>query len=412
MKIFTQYKGLKKENYILFLGRIVTNLGAMIWPMMTLILNKKLGLNAAETATFIIVSGIMFLPANLIGGHIADKYNKKRVIIYCDIVSIILFVISGLMPLSFYSLCVLLVGALFQTLEGPAYDALVAAVTPPDKREKAFSLLYLGANIGLIMSPTLAGLLFNDYLWLCFIISGLAISVSTVLIGLFVKNPESTEGVIHSDAEAEEGGSSKKSIFEIIKASRSLILFIIAYSFYKGAYSQFGYLMPLDISKAFPENGSLIYGTVNSVNCIIVVLCTPLLTMILEKMPLPKKYAFGTILQTISFGMFLLSFGVIPGYYASIIMFTFGEILTTIVVGAYLSERVPGNYIGRIYGVTNFTSAFMSGLVQYVSGSIFDEIGTGPAWVFSIVMTMISVIACLILVPEDRKEFRGLYACE
>ena len=410
MKIFTQYKGLKKENYILFLGRIVTNLGAMIWPMMTLILNKKLGLNAAETATFIIVSGIMFLPANLVGGHLADKYNKKRVIIYCDIVSIILFVISGLMPLSFYSLCVLLVGALFQTLEGPAYQALVAAITPAEKREKAFSLLYLGSNIGLIMSPTLAGFLFNDYLWLCFIISGLAISVSTVLIGLFVKNPESEDEVISSDREKEENKEAdKQNILKIIRASKSLILFIIAFSFYQGAYSQFGYLMPLDISKAYPENGSLIYGTVNSVNCIIVVLCTPLLTMLLEKMSLPKKYALGTLLQTISFGMFLLSFGVIAGYYVSITMFTLGEILTTVVIGAYLSERVPENYRGRIYGVTRFTSAFMSGVVQYVSGSLFDNIGTGPAWIFSIVMTMIAVAASFVLVKTDRKEFSDLY---
>ena len=94
----------------------------------------------------------------------ADRFNKKRVIIYCDIVSIALFVISGFLPLSIFSICVLLVGAFFQTLEGPAYQALVADITPAEKREKAFSLLYLGANIGLILSPTLAGLLFKDHL--------------------------------------------------------------------------------------------------------------------------------------------------------------------------------------------------------------------------------------------------------
>ena len=81
MKLFEQYKGLKRENYILFFGKIVTNLGAMIWPMMTMILNKKLGLNATETAMFIIISGVIFLPANLWGGRIADKFNKKKVIL-------------------------------------------------------------------------------------------------------------------------------------------------------------------------------------------------------------------------------------------------------------------------------------------------------------------------------------------
>ncbi len=408
MKLFSQYKGLKKANYVLFLGRIVTNLGAMIWPMMTMILNKKLGFSATQTALFTICSGVIFLPANLWGGRIADKFDKKRVIIYCDIVSIILFIVSGLLPLSIFSICVLLVGSFFQTLEGPAYQALVADITPADKREKAFSLLYLGANVGLILSPTIAGLLFKNYLWLCFIISGLAIGCSTVLIGLFVKN-EKVEN--ETDIEAtDESDDSQVNILSIIKNSSTLIAFTISLAFYQGAYSQFGYLMPLDIAKAFPENGSVIYGTITSVNCILVVLCTPFITMILEKMDLTKKYALGVLLQAISFGAFLLSFGIIGGYYISIALFTFGEILTTIVIGAFLAERVPENYRGRIFGVTSFASAFMMGITEFGSGQMFDTFGPAYAWAFSIVMTMIAAIAALALVFIDKKEFSQLYA--
>ena len=406
MKLFEQYKGLKRENYILFFGKIVTNLGAMIWPMMTMILNKKLGLNATETAMFIIISGVIFLPANLWGGRIADKFNKKKVIICCDIISIVLFVISGFIPLSLFSMCVLLVGAFFQTLEGPAYQAMVADITPQDKREKAFSLLYMGGNIGLILSPTVAGLLFNNYLWLCFVISGLSISVSTIMIGFFVNDIGTSDD---SEHDLEHDGSDDKNIWEIIRKSTTLILFIIALSFYQGAYSQFSYLMPLDISKAYPENGSIIYGTITSVNCIIVVLFTPVITMVMEKVAMTKKYALGTFLQALSFAAFLLSFGVIAGYYASIALFTVGEILTTIVIGAYLSERVPANFRGRIYGVTSFASAFMSGIVEWGSGRLFDDYGLHYAWAFSIGMTMVSVIAAVALIYTDRKEFSDLY---
>ncbi|PWT28319.1 MFS transporter [Butyrivibrio fibrisolvens] len=399
MRLFTQYKGLKKENYILFFGRIVTNLGAMIWPMMTMILNKKLGLSATQTATFIIVSGVIFLPANIWGGQIADRFNKKRVIICCDIISIVLFVISGLIPLSLFSICVLLVGAFFQTLEGPAYQALVADITPPDKREKAFSLLYLGSNIGLILSPTIAGILFNNYLWLCFVISGLSIMVSTVLIGLFVRDI----GAPHKKKEIADDPH-QGSILNIIAKSPALMIFIIALSFYQGAYSQFGYLMPLDISKAYPDNGSVIYGTVTSVNCIIVVLFTPVITMLLECVSLTRKYALGTILQAVSFAAFLVSFGFIPGYYISIALFTLGEILTTIVIGTYLSKKVPAQFRGRIYGVTSFASALMTGIVELGSGKLFDVLGSAYAWGFSVAMTLIAVIASIILISVDRRE--------
>ena len=405
MKIFTQYKGLKKENYILFFGRIVTNLGAMVWPLFTMILNKKLGLNATQTAVFIIASGILFLPANLLGGKIADRFNKKRVIICCDIISIVIFVISGFIPLSLFSICMLLFGALFQTLEGPAYQALVADITPEDKREKAFSLLYLGANIGLILSPTIAGLLFNNYLWLCFVISGLSISVSTILIGLFINDIEPVKAKEEAEAEAGE----KKNIWEIIKASTTLTLFVIAYSFYEGAYSQFNYLMPLDIAKAYPENGSLIYGTVTSINCFIVVLMTPILTMVLEKVSLTKKFALGVFMQTLSFFSFLLSFGIIAGYYFSISLFTLGEILVTVVVGTFLSQRVPASYRGRIYGITSFSSAFLSGIIKWGSGKLFDNMGLSYAWTFSIFVTAIAMVAAVIIIFTDRKEFSELY---
>ena len=47
MKIMEQYLGLKKEIYILTFGKVVTCLGAMVWPMMTLILSNKLKMDAS-----------------------------------------------------------------------------------------------------------------------------------------------------------------------------------------------------------------------------------------------------------------------------------------------------------------------------------------------------------------------------
>ena len=402
MRLFTQYKGLKKENYILFLGRIATNLGAMIWPVLTMVLNQKLGMSATETATFSIISGLFFLPANLWGGHLADKFNKKRLIICCDIISITLYIISGFIPLSLFSICVVMAGSFFQTLEHPAYNAMVADITPLDKREKAFSLLYLGKNIGLILAPTIAGILFNRHLRLCFIINGIAIGISTVLIGLFVKDTETVHKTEHRDALGKKAGD--ENIMSVIKGSAALTFFIIAMCFQDGAYSQFGYLKPLDISKAYPETGAAIYGSVASINCIVVVVCTPFITMLLEKISLAKKYMLGTVFQALSFVSFLLSFGVIAGYYVSIILFTIGEILMSTVVGAYLASKVPANLRGRLYGITDFVTAFITGIVKYYSGYLFDYYGLKQAWAFSIAMTMISVIAAVLVVRVDRDE--------
>ena len=46
LKFLEQYKHLGKEIYILFWGRIVTSMGSLIWPLLTLILENKLGYDA------------------------------------------------------------------------------------------------------------------------------------------------------------------------------------------------------------------------------------------------------------------------------------------------------------------------------------------------------------------------------
>ena len=70
--LFSQYQGLRKEIYILFFGRVVTNLGSMVWPMLTMILSQKMGFDAGSIALLMVVSTFIMLPANLIGGRLAD----------------------------------------------------------------------------------------------------------------------------------------------------------------------------------------------------------------------------------------------------------------------------------------------------------------------------------------------------
>ena len=59
-------------------GRFVTAMGAMVRPMLTMILSQKLGMNAVQVAWITALMGILTIPANLIGGKMADRFNKKN----------------------------------------------------------------------------------------------------------------------------------------------------------------------------------------------------------------------------------------------------------------------------------------------------------------------------------------------
>ena len=78
--LFSQYKGLRREIYVLFFGRIVTNLGSMVYPMLTMILSQKLGFDAASISILMVVAMALMMPANLLGGALADRFGRKKVL--------------------------------------------------------------------------------------------------------------------------------------------------------------------------------------------------------------------------------------------------------------------------------------------------------------------------------------------
>ncbi len=126
LSLIDQYRGLRREIYILFFGRVVTNLGSMVWPVMTLILSQKLGFSATGISYFFIISGVLLLPASLIGGRLADRFNKKRIIVCCDCVSILCYLICAVLPLKWGTVCLLILAAAIQNIEYRSYDALFA----------------------------------------------------------------------------------------------------------------------------------------------------------------------------------------------------------------------------------------------------------------------------------------------
>lgn len=409
MKILTQYKGLTRANYALAIGRMVTNMGSMIMPMLTLILNQKFGLSASKTALWIMLAGLINLPANLIGGQLADRISKKAMIIACDLVSITIYLICGVKDFNFASFIMIMVASFFQTIEGPAYSALVALVTPPGKEDKAFSIQYMGANVGFILAPIIGGFLFNNYLWLCFIIDAVTIAMSTVLIILFVDEKSSQEQAkVHQPEDSKAPATQEAPMTQanpaaegfismLIKTNKPVILFMLAFALYEGGYSQFSYLMPIDFAKYHGDMGATIYGTVMSVSCFLVVILTPIITQIVESRSNQWKLIAGVAAQIISFGVFLVSLGHIPAYYIAIAIFIVGEILTMLCFSPYIVQSVGPEYRGRAFGWISFLGALASGYVMWYSGRYVDANDDRNAWIFTIVICVVALALSILL---------------
>ena len=407
MNIFAQYKNLRRENYVLFFGRIVTSMGAMIWPMLTLLLSRKLGLNAGIIGILMALGTVCMFPANILGGRIADKYEKKMNIVRCDLVSVTAYIICALIPLSMISVVLMFIAAFCQTMEQPSYSALIADLTETKDRERAYSLSYLGGNLGFVLSPTIAGILLENHLPLCYLISGLSIGCSTALIFFLIGK------IVPVREESEEASyqvdRGNESIFTIMKENPAVMLFILTMGLYFGVYVHTNYLMPLEMSQIHGANGSVIYGSVFSMNCIGVVLFTPLVTKLAKGMKEPVKTFTGIMLILAGLGIFLGCKGFVPAYYISMLVFTLGEVFSVLADNPFLTRRVPAGHRGRVYGINSVAQTVFSGASQLVIGQVFDRAGSFAAWSGVYIIGALSLAAAIVLIRMDRKVYPKLY---
>jgi MFS family permease len=407
MQLISQYRGLRRENYILCFGRLVTAMGAMIWPMMTMILSRKMGMSARHIAWVMAAVGILSLPANLIGGKMADHLNKKMNIIYLDIVSVVCYVICAVIPLSVKSIVLMSVAATCQSMEHPSYNALTADITLTDDRERAYSLQYLCSNLGFVMSPTIAGFLLRDYLWLAFLISAAAIGCSVVLIFFMVK--DITPVTDHSQKAVYQAEREGEGLWTILKENKMIVLYILVVSGYFATYQMYNYLMPLDLARLHGDSGAVIFGSITSVNCVVVVICTPLFTRMFPRVSETVKTMLGQLLLVAGFGIFLLFLGKIPFYYVAMIVLTWGEVFSTLAESPYLTKRMPASHRGRINGLSEVLRTGLTSAYQLLIGFIYGIGASGAAWVTVLIFGGFFVLLCAVLVVQDRKTYGNLY---
>jgi MFS family permease len=407
--LIDQYRGLSKTAYVLFFARLVTSMGAFIFPMLTLILTVKLGYTKTYAGFLMTIVSVLMLVANLIGGKIADKYNKKKIIIILDVISVLFFYACAIVQPREMMIYFLVVSGFFATMEGPAFDALLAEATLPAEREKVFSLAYIGFNLGFAFGAAMAGLLFTNYLSLAFILDGTTTIISTFMIIFMVKSYHQEEIKEEDRNEYEDHMDEKESIFKVLRQRKSVIYFILISSIGAFIYQQWNFTLPVYMNHIFGEvDGTKFYGFVASANGLVVILATPIVTHLLRKKFELQKLALGGFLMGLSFLIILW-----PKYlflfFLFITIFTVAEAINTIGNSPYMSRRVPGSHRGRLTSIA-FLGFFIGGnLGPLVSGYVIDHYGYQTILWIVFVLGMIVSVLFMMNDRYDRLIFPKLY---
>lgn len=412
-KFFTQYAGLKQEIYILFIGKLVTAMGSFVWPMLTFLLTTKLGLSDGIATLLIASAGVISMPVALLGGKLADIFPRKYIIVVFDLMTAALYTLAYYLPIGYHTVAIIFFASLFQNAESPAYDALAADYSTVAQRERAFALNYLGFNLGFVVGASLSGILFANHTNLAFLLNGLAVLVSTLLILFFVHR----KNAIHDGGSAEESFGiyeepveESLSILHILKERKVVAWVLLIGCFASMANNTVGILLPLQLKEQMGENGAAIYGYLNSLNGFVVILFTPLLTLFLKRMTEIPKSILGLLLFVGGMALFALE-GQVWLLYAGMFIYSVGEVVTVLGQNPYSSRRIPASHRGRIGGVTSVLFSIFFSLTQYGISFILllAEGNYSLLWTIFISCGLVSAFLYLLVYPLDRRTFPDLY---
>lgn len=405
--LFNQYRGLSRSAYVIFFARMITNMGAFIWPMLTLILSQKLGYDNQSIAFYTVGVMLLYIPAQLLGGRLADKFDNKKLIIIFDLISVALFIACGFVGINNTMLYLFIAAGLFASMEGPSFEALVAKSTKPKERDRVMSLHYFGMNLGLVLGASVGGFLFKDHLSLAFIIDGLTTLTSTLLIIAFVEVIDVEQLEAHEKNEYEtvrEG----LSVIDYFKSNPTILMYIIISIFGAFVYNQWTYLIPIHLGALYGEDSGVLVGFLTSTNAMIVVLFTPLLTYVVRKLFELGKIVIGTALITISY--LLLAFSdLLPMFFIMIFFFTLGEIINSIGGAPFVSRRVPDSHRGRIGSIMGLASLVGMLLGRVVVGFLLDKIGHTSIYLLTTLISAVNVAIVYKTRQMDKHSYPLLY---
>lgn len=339
---------------------------------------------------------LLSLPA----GHLADRYNRKTIVVVTQIVLAIASLGLTLLsfahgPLLLIFACLLLLGIAI-AFNNPASSTLLPQVVPEYAFESAATWSSSSWQLAAVLGPAAGGFVIAlmNSAWLVYALNALAALVFLVLVVLLRVIRQSTPAKETTTLNSLKEGLTFLRQTQVILAAITLDLFAVLLG---GATT----LLPIfarDILRVGPTGLGWLRAAPS-----IGALCV---SFIIAHSP-PFKRAGRTLLCAVAgFGLATIVFGLSRSFWLSLAMlFLLGGLdnISVVIRGTLVLTRTPDALRGRVaavnnlfVGASNELGGFESGLVAQFFGPIVSVVSGG-------VGTILVVLAIALIWPQMRR---------
>ncbi|MBU4361795.1 MFS transporter [bacterium] len=403
-QMLNHYTKLPKSIYILFFARMVNSMGAFVYPFLTIYLTKTLSLDEGEAGFIVMLAITAHLPGLIVGGRLADWLGRKRILLLFQGLAAICLIPCAFLNNSFIIPRFLILSAFFLGAAQPASTAMTADLTNPSNRKAAFSLLYLGNNIGFAVGPLIAGFLYNNYLMWIFLGDAATTLASLTLVYLFIQETLPSKEKIEESYQL--GNNYEKaergSLWQVLRKRPRLLLFTLISLIYSFVYAQTTFSIPIQVIELFGDKGPKMFGVIMTTNALVVSCLTIIIISLTHKIKPVLNVALAGLLYAVGFGVIFFITGLAWLLFSTII-WSIGEILVTTNTNVYIANHTPMSHRGRFNAVIPVIMGAGFALGPLISGDYIRKYGINNIWPAICFLSIVAAVLMYFLYFSEKK---------
>lgn len=378
-----KYLELPRTIHILCLGSFVNRAGTFVIVFLTLYLQKELKLSETFATSTIGFFGLGSILAAMIGGHLADRIGRRVVMLGGLFGGALVLVVLSELRTPWMIAAGVFLFALLADMYRPASSAMMADVTEPAARPRAFALMYVAVNLGFAVGAGVGGEISRfGFRWL-FWGDALTTSAYALMIAILIR--ETLPGRKRSAGPQTEIESRQDRHVPLAEAVRRIcsdyvfVTFCVASLLVALVFMQGLSTFPLYVSElGFAPQ---IYGRIIAVNGVLIVVLQLPLTAWLDRFDRSHIMITGAVLTAIGFGLKAWAFSV-PALVGAVVVWTLGEILMAAYASAIVADLSPPDLRARYMGALSMMHAVAIMLGAPIGGMILGSSRFGATWLW------------------------------
>ncbi|WP_410503146.1 MFS transporter [Exiguobacterium acetylicum] len=334
-----------------------------IMPFMALLFVKAF--NEVVAGAFLIAMVFVSFITNLLGGYLADRFSRKRLLVTTSMLTALTFITMTISLTLDWMLLFLVIYAVFSVtsnLGRPAMSAIIIDATTKENRQAVYALDYWLINLSIAIGTALGGWLYVSNQLLLFWILSFTSSVLPIAYYLFLEDTPRTwqrqklRGVLTDIFNSYQLTWRDRPFVKVVFGS----MCILAAEFSMGSY------VAVRLADSFEPlafagwsiNGVRMMSIINIENTLLVVTLTFIVQRLAKRLSPRRTLAAGLLLYSIGY-VVVTSANSMTALMVFIFIATIGELLYSPVLNTQKANMMPADQRGAYsaFAGTSFAGA-------------------------------------------------------